>query len=306
MSRRASGPVCTKSGKLLGLAGVALACGLHRIPRAFVHPSRSNRKAGEGMSRGTKTTRIVAALVALAVLALLAIPAGEAAAGSTRKLPKEYRRSPYTLMSLSVGYPNHGWQVRAKKLRPNRYLRVKRSSRNNVYGHPALVLMLRRSAREIGRAVSGSVMVVGDLSRKSGGALAGHKSHQSGRDADIAFYMKDAQGRNHVPDRFVAFDGNGKARDGSGLVFDDYRNWLVVQSWVRDRRAGLSHIFVSRALRARLLAYGRKTQQFKQHADEVARLLKQPENSTAHDDHFHVRISCPRRQSGLCHEHPRR
>lgn len=209
-------------------------------------------------------------------------------------------------MSLSVGYPNQGWQVRAKKLRRTRYLRIKSGSGRNVYGHPALVLMLRRSSHEIARTVPGSVMVVGDLSRKGGGPLSGHRSHQSGRDADIAFYMKDAHGRNHIPTRFIAFDGNGKARDGSGLVFDDYRNWLLVQSWVRDRRAGLSHIFVSRALRARLLAYGRRTKEFKRHANEVARLLKQPENSSPHDDHFHVRISCPRRQQGLCHEHPAR
>ncbi len=247
---------------------------------------------------------VVLSLVAVALL--VALPMGEALAGGSRTLPKKYRKSPYSLMSLSVGHPNQGWQVRAKKLRPNRYLRIKRNSRRNVYGHPALVLMLRRSAREIGRAVRGSVMVVGDLSRKSGGPLAGHKSHQSGRDADLAFYMKDKRGRNHIPDHFVAFDGRGKAKDGSGLVFDDYRNWLTVQSWVRDRRAGLSHVFVSRPLRARLMAYGRKHPDFKKHASEVARLLKQPANSSQHDDHFHVRISCPRRQEGLCHEHPAR
>lgn len=258
------------------------------------------------MVKGTSLSKLVVLLMITVAAALLAVPVGEAAAGSSRKLPKKFRQSPYSLMSLSVGHPNRGWQVRAKKLRPNRYLRIKPSSRAHVYGHPALVLMLRRSAREIGRAVRGSVMVVGDLSRKNGGPLSRHKSHQSGRDADLAFYMKDARGRSYIPDRLIAFDGNGKAKDGSGLVFDDYRNWLVVQSWVRDHRAGLSHIFVSRALRARLLAYGRKTPQFKEHANEVARLLKQPANSTLHDDHFHVRISCPKRQSGLCHEHPAR
>lgn len=249
--------------------------------------------------------RALAIATIAAALLVLSLPTSSAQASGGRQLPKAYQRSPYTLMSLSVGYPNDGWQVRAKKLRPTPHLRIKQGSASNAYGHPALVLMLRRSAQELAKAVPGSVMIVGDLSRHSGGPLAGHKSHQSGRDADVAFYMRDRSGRIHVPDRFVAFDGNGRATDGSGLVFDDYRNWLVVQSWVRDRRAGLSHIFVSRALRARLLAYGRRTPQFKQHADEVSRLLKQPENSTAHDDHFHVRISCPSRQQGLCHEQPK-
>lgn len=266
----------------------------------LVQPTQRNTL--EDMVRRIRSSSLIVVTVVIAVAWLLVLPIGDASAGSARDLPKKYQRSPYSLMSLSVGYPNRGWQVRAKKLRRTPNLRIKSGS--HVYGHPALVLMLRRSAHEIARSVPGSVMVVGDLSRKKGGPLAGHRSHQSGRDADIIFYMKDARGRNHIPSRFVHFDGNGKAKDGSGLVFDDYRNWLLVQSWVRDRRAGLSHIFVSRPLRARLLAYGRRTKGFKQHANEVARLLKQPENSSLHDDHFHVRISCPRRQTGLCHEHP--
>ncbi len=203
------------------------------------------------------------------VASALALGLSGSVSASSRELPKKYQRSPFNLMSLSVGHPNNGWQVRAKKLRPTPHLRIKAGSRNNVYGHPALVLMLRRSSREVARSVPGSVMIVGDISRKSGGALAGHKSHQSGRDADIAFYMRDKRGRVHTPTRLVAFDGNGKAKNGSGLVFDDHRNWLLVQSWVKDRRAGLSHIFVSRALRARLLAYGRRTKKFRKHVDEV-------------------------------------
>src|SRR5690606_36397738 len=100
-------------------------------------------------------------------------------------------RSPYSLMSLSVGHPKHGFQVRAKKLRPRPYLKIKSGSRGENYGHPALVLMLKRSARDIARAVPGSVMLVGDLSSKRGGPLAGHHSHQSGHDADVVFYAKD-------------------------------------------------------------------------------------------------------------------
>ena len=253
-----------------------------------------------------RVSGLIAALVGAACVSLLlAVGAGDATAGGSRTLPKKFRGSPYSLMSLSVGYPNGGWQVRAKKLRRASYLRIKTSSRSNGYGHPALVLMLRRSAREIARAAPGSILIVGDLSRRDGGPLSGHRSHQSGRDADVAFFMRDASGRMVAPDGLVAFDGNGKAKDGSGMVFDDRRNWLLVQSWVRDRRAGLSHIFVSQPLRARLLAYGQRTAEFRQYVGEVAVLLKQPENASPHDDHFHVRIACPRRQEGLCHENPR-
>ena len=240
----------------------------------------------------------------LAALALL-FPAPEVRAGPLRELPKKFRKSPYSLMSLSVGAPNAGWQVRAKKLKKSRYLQIKSNSRANVYGHPALVLMLRRSAKELARAAPGSVMLVGDLSSKKGGPLAGHRSHQSGRDADIGFYVLDKNGKRTTLDRFVTFDGNGKATDGSGVTFDDWRNWLLVQSWVRDKRAGLSHIFVSSALRRRLLAYGQSRSAFKKYVGEVAALLKQPEDASPHDDHFHVRISCPKRQDEICDEQSR-
>ena len=240
----------------------------------------------------------------LAVLSalLLALPVPQAEAGPGRKLPAKFQKSPFHLMSLSVGHPNRGWQVRAKKLRRLPYLRIKKGSEKNVYGHPALVLMLRRTARQIARIAPGSKMLVGDLSTKGGGPLAGHRSHQSGRDADVGFYVKTKHGKKVTPKRFTAFGGDGVAKDGSGVVFDDGRNWLLVQAWLRDNRAGISHIFVSRPLRKRLLAYAAKKKRFRKFVKDAAVLLKQPERASAHDDHFHVRISCPKRQSEICHE----
>ena len=226
-----------------------------------------------------------------------------AQAASQHKLPERYRHSPYSLMSLSVGHPNDGWQVRAKKLRNTRALKVRNKSHGRNYAHPALVLMLRRTAKDIASAAPGSVMLVGDLSFDEGGPISGHYSHQSGRDADIAFYVTDAQGEPVNSQRFVAFDSEGRAKDKSGLRFDDWRNYLLVEAWVKDRRAGISHIFVSRELRSRLLKYGRSQARFREHYREVVGLLKQPENALPHDDHFHVRISCPKRQEGLCKEH---
>lgn len=245
-------------------------------------------------------------LAAFSTLALLLLaPAPPAMAGAERTLPKKFRHSPYTLMSLSVGYPNDGWQRRAKKLRKRSYLHIKSSSKDHCYGHPALVLMLERSARDIAHLARGSVLVVGDLSAKHGGRLYGHHSHQSGRDADVAFYMKDENGKAFVPDHFIAFDGAGKAKDKSGVVFDDYRNWLLLQDWVRDKRAGLAHIFISTPLKLRLIRYARRHKRYRRYVDDALKLLEQPEHAEPHDDHFHVRISCPKHQSEICHEESR-
>jgi penicillin-insensitive murein DD-endopeptidase len=233
------------------------------------------------------------------VLALALEPLARAA--STDELPAKFQAYPYSVMSLSVGRPNRGWQLRAKRLRNTPELEVRQRSRGRNYGHPALVLMLGRSAKEIAKAVRGSRMLVGDLSRERGGPLDGHNSHQSGRDADVGFYIKDARGvAIPLAQEFVKFGGDGKAMDGSGRLFDDHRNWLLVQSWVKDRRAGLSHIFVSTPLRTRLLRFGQSNPEFRPYVAEAVKLLKQPEYAEAHDDHFHVRINCPADQAGLC------
>jgi penicillin-insensitive murein endopeptidase len=250
------------------------------------------------------STARLTALVALLGW-LLAPPVGHAA-GKLRSLPKRYQKAPYSLMSVSVGHPNAGWQARASRVKPRRGLKIKKSSRKHSYGHPSLVKMLYRSSRDIARSAPGSIMVLGDLSAKGGGPLAGHQSHQSGRDVDIAFYAKDKNGKSVALDHFVAFGSNGKARDGSGLVFDDWRNWLLVQSWLRDRRAGLSHIFVSRGLRGRLLRYAESRKSFRKYLPQAKVLLKQPEDSTAHNDHFHLRIACPKSQADICKDQPKR
>lgn len=203
-------------------------------------------------------------------------------------------------MSLSVGVPTDGWQIRAKRLRASDDLWIQDKSVPYSYGHPALVLMLFRTAKQIARQSPGSVLLVGDLSREHGGPLYGHKSHQSGRDADVGFFVTDRDGEPRNTKRLMRFDQHGRARDGSGLVFDDYRNWLLVQLWLKDTRANLEHVFIARHLRRRLLDFARARPAFKPFVREASKFLHQPSNGLPHDDHFHVRIACPERQRALC------
>ena len=255
-----------------------------------------------------ETVRPFSGSLALFVAAAIALAALAGAASHPREseLPKRYRKAPYSVMSLSVGHPNRGWQLRPKRLKKTRFMAIKRGSRSNVYGHPALVKMLHRSARDLARSARGSVMLVGDLSSRAGGALAKHVSHQSGRDADVGFFAVDAKGKSVKLDRFVAFKGDGTAADGSKLRFDDWRNWLLVQGWLRDHRAHLQHIFVSKALRRRLLSFARADKRYRKRALAAAKLLLEPTDSSSHNDHFHVRIACPKRQKDICKPLPKR
>jgi penicillin-insensitive murein endopeptidase len=219
------------------------------------------------------------------------------------ELPEKYRKYPFVTKSLSVGLPNAGWQLRAKKLHASRDLWIQDKSIPYSYGHPSLVLMLYRTAKQMARQTKGSVLLVGDLSREFGGPLAGHKSHQSGRDADVGFFVTDTHGRPINSRRLVAFDAAGKARDGSDVRFDDYRNWLLVQLWLKDSRAALEYVFVASHLRRRLLDFARARPAFVRYVEDASQFLRQPTNGLPHDDHFHVRIACPDGQQELCSEH---
>ncbi len=244
--------------------------------------------------------------VLFAIMVLLANTRPDAREEFDHKLPVKFAKRPFDKMSLSIGHPNEGFQLRAKRLTSSRELQVRKSSRERVYGYPSLVLMLHRSARDVAKAAAGSVLLIGDLSAKSGGPLSGHHSHQSGRDADVGFYVTNLEDRPVPSQEFVAFDGEGKSKDGSGVRFDDRRNWLLVESWAKDRRAGLAHVFVSDPLRARLLRYARQHPRHAPFVDKAAALLQQPENGEPHDDHFHVRISCPENMVEICRNESRR
>jgi penicillin-insensitive murein endopeptidase len=247
-------------------------------------------------------TLLVGALAALGVVGA-AIPMHSALADPVRQLPARFSRSPYSLMSLSVGAPNDGWQVRARQLRSGSALHLRSGAERHAFAHPALVFMLERSAGELSRSFPGSVLLVGDLSAEQGGPLDGHRSHQSGRDADVAFFMLDWRGRPHRAEHFVAFGGDGRALHERGVVFDDARNFALVAAWLRDSRARVTNVFVSRPLRQRLLAYGARHAEHSV-VNQMAALFSQPAGVSAHDDHFHVRIACPERQQAVCDELP--
>jgi penicillin-insensitive murein endopeptidase len=247
----------------------------------------------------------LSAAVTVLLLCLAATGAATARERTNRErtnaeLPAQYRRSPFAMMSLSVGLPTNGWQIRAKQLKKSQDLWIQDKSVPYSYGHPALVLMLHRTAKQIARQNPGSVLLVGDLSREYGGPLAGHRSHQSGRDADVGFFVTDSKGNPQNDRRLRVFDKHGRARDGSGLRFDDYRNWLLVQLWLKDTRAELEYVFVASHLRRRLLEFAAARPAFSRYVEDASQFLRQPSRGLPHDDHFHIRIACPGKQRSLC------
>ena len=224
--------------------------------------------------------------------------------------PKKRRASRSTAQApsepaLSIGSPTRGRLTGADELESRDALRVRRPGRAR-WGLPELVGMLTRGAERVRRRYPGSVLLVGDLSHARGGPISGHRSHESGRDADVGFYFVDRKGKVVTPERFLTVLANGRTKEKPGLAFDERRNWALVQAWLTDPKARVQHIFVSKALRSRLLAYARARGVYAPVLHRASLAMKQPSRGLSHDDHFHVRIGCPGGQRGVCQAEPER
>jgi len=196
---------------------------------------------------------------------------------------------------LSLGYTNSGRLVGGRLFRDTPFMtRVQHHRKSKVsWALPNLLTALNRAARMVARKYPGSMLEIGELSRKDGGRITSHLSHQSGRDADVAFYLTDLDGAPIRGPRFLRCDGRGDGRDDPTIRFDDQRNWEFVRALLEDPNEEVRQIFIYAPLRARLLAYAAKVKAPRQIRAKAAAAMMQPVNALPHDDHFHIRISCP-------------
>jgi penicillin-insensitive murein endopeptidase len=222
--------------------------------------------------------RLFSLVSLVSLVAALAVPARAWAVKPTRSVPAK-----------SVGAPNEGHLVGGKQLRSSSSLRAVGALR---WGVPELVDMLVRSSELVAKKHPGSVLTVADLSRRGGGDVDGHKSHESGRDADVAFYLRRGK-KPFVAPRFVRFEESLEAESPKGVLFDADRNWALVEAWLGDPRAKVLQIFVANHLRKELLAAAKRAGASEAVQQRAADVLVQPKNALPHDDHFHVRVACP-------------
>lgn len=166
-------------------------------------------------------------------------------------------------------------------------------ARGSEWGTDELVGLVTRTAGRLAAASPGAVMRVADLSRPGGGPGPHHRSHQSGRDVDLLFFVTDAAGRPVGLEEMRHFGEDGTTVDGGPrLRFDVHRTWLMVRALLEDREVAFDHVFIYAPLRARLLDHARAIGEPDSLVAWAGELLSQPSDSAPHDDHMHVRIRC--------------
>jgi penicillin-insensitive murein DD-endopeptidase len=224
--------------------------------------------------------------------------------GSTANLGKASgpaRKQP----SRSIGSPTEGHLLGGAHLGDAPYLRIYPvyAGSDVRWGTDTLVGLVDRAAKSVRKQFPDAVLSVGHLSKAGGGELDHHASHESGRDADIGFYVKNVAGKPIYGDHMVSFVGDGTAPTWPGAHFDDARNWALVAAIVGDGHAKVTHLFVATPIRERLLAHAAKIGASPLIRSRASEVLAQPHGSLPHDDHFHIRIACPGR-ADKCIEHP--
>ena len=119
------------------------------------------------------------------------------------------------------------------------------------------------------------------MSAQEGGFLPPHKSHQNGRDVDLAFYYRTA--------------APARARERWRYI-DPALNWALVKALVTLTDVQL--ILVDRKVQKVLYGYALKSGEDKGWLDALFHMGKKSlvHHARRHRDHFHVRFYNPRAQ----------
>lgn len=201
--------------------------------------------------------------------------------------------------SISVGKTSGGYLVDGKRLpdKGDGYLtREVWLARENRFGTDEMVELVTGVARRLAPQMKGARLVIGDMSSRHGGNglanTAFHRSHQSGRDTDFVYPMRDADGKPFEADAMHAFDGRGRSHDKSDITLDIPRTWLLVKELVSAPEATVQFIFMYEPIAQLVLEHAAADGEPPQLIAKARRALRQPGDSARHDDHLHVRIYC--------------
>lgn len=193
--------------------------------------------------------------------------------------------------SRSVGQATEGTLENPCRIAPSGpgYL----SASPNAFATDESVAWIQWAAAQVAQQFPGSpLLVIGSLSAERGGFLKPHKSHQSGRDADLGYFHSNSSGAR----RFQATDAGN---------LDAEKTWAFLEAllYTGDVEFVFMDYEIQAALYNALLDNGWTE-------TTLAPMFQYPAGPTVprgiirhakgHADHFHVRFRCPERDKPEC------
>ncbi|MDH3579525.1 MAG: penicillin-insensitive murein endopeptidase [Hyphomicrobiales bacterium] len=167
-----------------------------------------------------------------------------------------------------------------------------RLSRNRNWGHPRLVTLVQRLARESQELDGWPGLLVGDLAQPRGGPmLTGHRSHQIGLDADIWLMP--------MPKRTLSRAEREKI-SAISMIKNPFsineKHWKPGHVTLIRRAASypeVARIFIHPAIKQALCK-----------SDQAGSWLRKVRPWWGHHYHFHIRLKCPMGSPGCANQDP--
>lgn len=201
--------------------------------------------------------------------------------------------------SVSLGSVRNGHLLNSAELpvESEHHSIIERHRRRNTrYGSDQIIELITYGARKVAAQFPGSVLRVGNIGRRGGGRIPWSNSHHTGRDADLAFYCVHIDDDLPVlaPD-LLHFDDDGVSLERPDLRFDVARNWALARALLTHPEIRLQFLFISEGLKRLLLEHAESIGEDPELVAQARAVLHQPTDALPHNDHWHVRIACTKR-----------
>jgi hypothetical protein len=186
--------------------------------------------------------------------------------------------------SVSLGKPYRGWLYNPVKLKSNARIHVRR---HKNYATAEMVNAITHAVDTVHETFTQTPRLpIGNLSRKAGGRFPPHKSHQNGRDADIAYYLRIGHHPLHL-------------KVATKHTLDVARTWVFLETMIK--RGEIQVAFIDYRLQGPLYRYA--TQERGWTAEQMKTIMSYPRGRgdrkaiirhlRGHHDHMHVRFHAP-------------
>ncbi len=192
--------------------------------------------------------------------------------------------------SQAIGRPQTGSLVGGEKLLPGPGLWLKAPLYS--WGTNETIRALKAVIAEVRKKYPAAHdLVIGDISRETGGPLAPHRSHQMGVDVDLGFY--------HVRQPPT---GPKALLDGGAVPLDLEKTWALITNLAgpSELKTPIEYMFIGYSLQEKLYKWSEKQGVS---PEKLEWLFQYPRGNRAmhgvvrhepgHTNHIHVRFKCP-------------
>lgn len=187
---------------------------------------------------------------------------------------------PDALGSMSVGHPHEGFLFNGVQMPKGKEWVV--ALPKYAWGTEETIVSLVHCIQKVNEKFPDSPrVVIGSISKQDGGPFRPHKSHQSGRDADVGFYYKP---------------GYPSGKPGTRENLDLPRTWELLRAFVTDTDVDM--ILLDEGVQVLLEGYALSIGEdpvwigdlFRGNGSPYSDLVK---HVPGHEAHMHVRFSSP-------------